>query len=354
MDVTQHANVAPSTRHRFPYNVDVFHKDTLLMFRIRLMLTIKRMVAGITFCAFFLHGVALANVPVVNISGDGTVASTSNADSSYGDTASSLSTDERLAVLERQIANLNKQNVSTKLNDLQNQLQELQGKVDEVTHQNQALADQMKQQYQDINSRLNEASSASMNVDNKAVATNDAATPAVVTPTLKGKSKVKAKAVANADTNVDANADLNATTAATGADDQAETAAYQKGFDLLKKGDYVRAAPAFENFLKAYPSGEHAPNAHFWLGEIHLAQNQADAAASEYRRVINDYPTSDKVQMAQLKLGFAYHDQNELCKAKSAFDKVIKLYPKTTAATMAKKALVDIPSPCSTASHKNS
>lgn len=293
------------------------------------MTNLKKIAMGMAM-ACMCH-MAIANVPVVNLNGE---ASTNDEKTTvYGDNAATLSVEDRVAVLERQVANLNKQDVLSKIQDLQSQVQQLQGKVDELTHQHQALADQMKQQYQDLNDRLT-ATSANAN-----------AAPA---PEAKPKAKTaKANAPAETASATAVDANLNAASDDSAVDNQAETAAYQKGFNLLKKGDYVRATPAFENFLKTYPKGPHAPNAHFWLGEIHLAQNQADAAAQEYRRVINDFPTSDKVQMAQLKLGVAYHDQGDLCKAKSAFEKVIKLYPKTSAASMAKKALVDIPSPCS-------
>lgn len=271
----------------------------------------------------FMAQNTLANVPVVNLNGD------SETTSSYGDNGNAtpvnanLSTTERLTILERQISNLNQQNTTTKITDLQNQLQQMQGKIDELSHQNQVLADQMKQQYLDMSNRL--------------TPTPDPVEAKVSVEPSPSKIKPKVK--------VDANASLN-TAIDPVVDSAAESAAYQKAFNLLKKGDYVRAAPLFENFLKTYPNGSHAANAHFWLGEIHLSQNQSDAAASEYRRVISDFPNSDKVQMAELKLGFAYHDQNDLCKAKATFEKVIKAYPKTTAAGLAQKALIDIPSPC--------
>lgn len=294
------------------------------------------------------NGIA-ATVPVVNLNdsssasyGENPNASSTNASSAP---TSSLSNVERLAVVERQVANLNQQNSAAKMTDLQNQLQQLQGRVDELAHQNQALADQMKQQYQDLNTRLNAAPPA------PAPVAAETETAPSSKPKSHAKSAATSEAAVKAPLTVDANAALTADPEADTVDNSAaESAAYQKGFNLLKKSDYVRAAPAFENFLKAYPKGAHAANAHFWLGEIHLAQNQSDAAATEYRRVISDFPSSDKVQMAQLKLGFAYHDQNDLCKAKSTFEKVIKLYPKSTAASLAKKALVDIPSPCSAAS----
>lgn len=287
---------------------------------------------------------ALANVPVVSLNADGGSTDDTSA-ATYAD-APKLSSDERLAVLERQMANVNKQNSQTKVTNLQQQIDQLQGKLDELSHQNQALSDQMKQQYQDLNDRLNSLSANNAPAVKAPAALSDNVADSPDKTKLVTKPKAKAKA--NDDTM--AVAITNATdTAASTANSDAETAAYQKGFNLLKKGDYVRAAPAFENFLKNFPNGPHAPNAHFWLGEIHLAQNQADAAASEYQRVINDFPSSDKVQMAVLKLGVAYHDQGDLCKAKTQFEKVIKQYPKSTAATMAKKALQDIPSPCSSA-----
>ena len=243
-------------------------------------------------------------------------------DKVYGDASAAsnfqprtdLSTSERLAVLERQVSYLNQKNSSSKLEDLQSQIASLQGRIDTLEHANQQLQDQLKQQYQDLDQRLTQKTTAPA---------------AAVTADKKASVKLEDNENALADGDTQASSTNSA----------AEQAAYQKAFTLLKKKDYVRALPAFQNLLSKYPHGSFAPNAYFWMAEICLVQGQPDDAATNYRKVITDFPSSDKVQMAQLKLGFAYRDSGNAAKSRAQFQKVIKLYPNTQAGKLAAKQL---------------
>src|SRR4051812_35799120 len=77
-----------------------------------------------------------------------------------GDTASTtatrapvtLSTDQRVVVLERQVANLNRS--LAQMSNLQQQLQDLQGQLDSQKHDIKVLQDQVRSQYQDLDQRL--------------------------------------------------------------------------------------------------------------------------------------------------------------------------------------------------------
>ena len=248
-------------------------------------------------------------------------------DQVYGGTAApptfkprtDLSTADRLAVLERQVNNLNQQNASQPIQDLQTQIADLKGRIETLTHQYQQLSDQMKQQYQDVDQRL-------QNLTQPPATPKE--TPATKNAQQASQLEANEKALENLSTPPPKNDDA-----------VAEQKNYEKAFNYLKAKDQVRAVPAFQNFLSKYPNGLFAPNAHFWLGEIYLLQGQPDMAATEYRKVVNDFPQSDKVQMAQLKLAFAYRDQGNKAKARVQFQKVIKLYPKSTTAKLAAQQL---------------
>lgn len=247
-----------------------------------------------------------------------------SSDQTYGEDASTnnLSTAERLTVLERQVANLNQQNNHGQVKALQSELADLKGRMETLEHSFQELSDQAKEQYKDLDQRLQQsakASSANLSDDHAEV-------------------KKSAKLASNEQA-MESPADTNNVETV---DNKAEETAYQKAFALLKAKDYPRAVPKLQNFLSKYPNGKYAANAHFWLGEIYLLQGQPDLAIAEYHKVISDFAKSDKVPMAQLKLAFAYQDQGGTAKARAQYQKVLKLYPNTTVAKLAEQKLSEL------------
>ena len=47
-----------------------------------------------------------------------------------------------------------------------------------------------------------------------------------------------------------------------------ENQAYDAVNMVLKEKNYDKAIPAFEGFIKQYPSSSYVPNAHYWLGQL--------------------------------------------------------------------------------------
>src|SRR5579862_5938720 len=106
---------------------------------------------GVLICSFSLNTVAYAIAPVVDayeddgVSSANTAESTSTADK--GSTtvrapvndASSFSLDQRVTILERQVANLNP--LLVQLDDFNQRIQGLQGKLEEQQHQLKVLAE---------------------------------------------------------------------------------------------------------------------------------------------------------------------------------------------------------------------
>lgn len=247
-----------------------------------------------------------------------------SSDQTYGEGASTsnLSTAERMTVLERQVANLNQQNSSGQVKALESELADLKGRMETLEHSFQELSDQAKEQYKDLDQRLQQTTKAS----NASIADDHS------------EAKKSAKLASNEQA-MESPADTSNTETV---DNKAEDAAYQKAFALLKAKDYPRAIPKLQNFLSKYPNGKYAANAHFWLGEIYLLQGQPDLAITEYHTVLSNFPKSDKVSMAQLKLGFAYQDQGGTAKARAQYQKVLKLYPNTAVSKLAEQKLSEL------------
>lgn len=113
---------------------------------------------------------------------------------------------------------------------------------------------------------------------------------------------------------------------------------YQNASEILKKGDYARAISEFQGLIKAYPNGEYADNAQYWIGVALLNKGDKEGAMQTFDKLAHTYPKSDKIPDALYKLGAVLVSVNNKTKAKEYFDYVIATYPTSNAAGLAKKA----------------
>jgi len=224
---------------------------------------------------------------------------------------SSMSLDQRVAVLERQVGAMNQINLMNQLNDLQQQMQELQGQVEQLSHSLQTLQTQNTSQYSDLDQRLKKLEGPGISASTTPPAA--AASTAVATPA--------AKPISSAD----------------------EETAYESAYEKVKGGKYNEAIASLSQFLTQYPQGTYAPNAHYWLGQMYLLKGDGQSAAKEFTTVISQYPQNQKIKDANLKLGFAYLLQNKNAQAKAQFRKVMKAYPGTSTAQLAEARLAQLP-----------
>ena len=84
-----------------------------------------------------------------------------------------------------------------------------------------------------------------------------------------------------------------------------EGEAYISAYGLVKNKEFELAITAFQNFLKEFPDGKFAPNAHFWLGELYLVLDPADPEASRqaFMLLVSQFSQHVKVPDALYKLG---------------------------------------------------
>jgi tol-pal system protein YbgF len=122
-------------------------------------------------------------------------------------------------------------------------------------------------------------------------------------------------------------------------DPAAEQAAYHEAFELLKEGQYDRAAEAFEGLLARNPEGRFADNAQYWLGEARYVTRDFETALREFGTVLERYPTSSKAPDALLKIGFAHYELGRWEQARESLAQVVERYPASTAARLAENRL---------------
>lgn len=100
-----------------------------------------------------------------------------------------------------------------------------------------------------------------------------------------------------------------------------ETAHYTNAYNQLKAGKAAEATALFKEHIALYPNGAYTANAHYWLGEIYLLQNQLEPARQAFSTVVNSYPAHRKASDATFKLGQVYHMMGDKVKAKAMLDK---------------------------------
>lgn len=237
---------------------------------------------------------------------------------------------ERVAALEAQAAN-NQGNIEllNQVTALRDELRALRGQLEELQQQNKVLETTVRNQYLDVDDRLNTleggTSRPAPDADaSQAAAQSPQAPAAAPTPAVKDKAPA-----------VFGDAGLLANAAD-------ERSAYEAAFAVLRAGDYEGATGMFNEFLRLYPSGAYAPNATYWLGESYYAIQDYAGAQARFQALLDRWPTHDKAPGALLKVGLSQYGQRDLVAAEATLLRVAEQYPGTDAARTADDRLRSI------------
>jgi tol-pal system protein YbgF len=206
----------------------------------------------------------------------------------------------RLQRIER--ANQSVVDMAQKLDATQAEMRSLRGRIDELQNNGEALKRQQRELYSDLDKRLTAATAG--------------ASMAGGVPGAPGAP---------------------AGSAAT------EQAAYSQAFDALKASNYPAAISGFESFLATYPNSPIAENAQYWLGEAHYAKGEYDKAAMAFQAVGQRWPNSRKSPDALLKLGFSQLEMKRFSEARVTLADVTRKFPDSDAAKLAAERLSKIP-----------
>jgi len=115
--------------------------------------------------------------------------------------------------------------------------------------------------------------------------------------------------------------------------------AYRNALMLFGRGRHAESRAAFERVFEAYPTGELADNALFWIGETYFAAGDYSNAMRYYARVTKEYADQNKAPDAMFKMGLAYVKTGDLSMARRTFEECIAKYPYSTPAASAKYEL---------------
>ena len=112
-----------------------------------------------------------------------------------------------------------------------------------------------------------------------------------------------------------------------------EQAAYDAAVELLKAGDYKKAAAAFSTFGAEWPKSAYAADAVYWRGSCLFALEQYKSTINVQNSLIRSYPKHPRVAM--ISVASSQAALGNVKAASATLAKVIKQYPNSDAAKTA-------------------
>jgi len=106
---------------------------------------------------------------------------------------------------------------------------------------------------------------------------------------------------------------------------------YEMAYGYLLQQDYSAAQSGFSEFLKTYPKDRLAPDALYWLGEVHYVQRNFANAAEAFDLVTSAYGSSSKAADALLKRGMSLAQLGKKQEACAAWRDIPTKYPSAPA-----------------------
>ncbi len=228
--------------------------------------------------------------------------------------AQRVSLADRVAALEQRAANdQGGTELVNQISQLRSEVQELRGQVEVLQQQLEQAKQGQRSQYLDLDGRLNRLEGGS-------------SSPSTATP------EVTAAPASSPGYEVDTASSPSIPATGTSTD---ERGAYTNAFDALKSGDYAESARRFRDFLGAFPAGQYAPNAMYWLGESYYVTQNYAMAGEQFQGLLDRYPSHDKAPGALLKLGLADYGLKQYDAAETILREVLRRYPGTDVARTA-------------------
>lgn len=242
--------------------------------------------------------------------------------------AQKLSLGERVTRLEQQSAeqtsSAGQANVEllNRLTAMQAEVQALRNQVEQLQNENEQLKQQGKDQYLDLDSRLQRLESSPQAAAPPAA--NEMPGPSSTRPgTTAGASSRLPPASA-------AGPALNA------ADEQSS---YDAALSALRNSDYVESSRRFQAYLRDYPNSSLAPNAWYWLGESYYATQNYPIALQSFETLLGQFPGSPKAADAMLKKGYCQIVMGQAGQGRQTLNRVVNEFPGSDAARLAASRL---------------
>jgi tol-pal system protein YbgF len=114
---------------------------------------------------------------------------------------------------------------------------------------------------------------------------------------------------------------------------------YDNAYNDYSSGKSDLAASEWADFVRFYPDDPLAPDAQFYIGGIHLAQQKYDQAVMDFDAVLERFPDNKKTPDAYFMKGMALKQGGHRDSAATEFRTLMKKYPRSDQADKAGEQL---------------
>ena len=121
-----------------------------------------------------------------------------------------------------------------------------------------------------------------------------------------------------------------------------ETKAYEEALGLFRKGDFVAATTAFNDFIKRYPRSGYGVPSLFWLGNAQYANRGYTNAIANFNILLSKAPNHLRAADALLSVANCQLELKDIKAARKTLADVVKTYPHTEAAAAATERLAKL------------
>ncbi len=114
---------------------------------------------------------------------------------------------------------------------------------------------------------------------------------------------------------------------------------YQNALRDKNGGNFDLALKEFQEYLQTFGNTETAPNAQFYVGEIHYLRDNFNEAVKAFDLVLEKYPENSKTPDAHYMKAMALLKMGERAKGRSELNTLISHFPNSPLAAKAKDTL---------------
>jgi tol-pal system protein YbgF len=117
------------------------------------------------------------------------------------------------------------------------------------------------------------------------------------------------------------------------------TTLYENALRDMQSGKADLALSEFQDYVKFYNNTDLAPNAQFYIGQIHYSQSQFDDAIKDFDTVLEAYPANNKTADAHYMKGKTLFQLGQRTAAAKEFESVVNDFPNSSVAPNARAQL---------------
>ena len=117
---------------------------------------------------------------------------------------------------------------------------------------------------------------------------------------------------------------------------------YDAAVAQFNRGSLSAARIAFRQFLQAYPNHRLAPDAHYYLADLMVQEDQLESALEAFQEIPELFPTADRVPEALYRVALLQIELERVDEAEATLERIVNSYPDAGVALLAREKLDEL------------